>query len=202
VLYPNKKLGHAIRTRRVELRLKQSQLGERLQISQAAISLVEQGSINAVSEETLQLLLKMLGISDAAPSASQIQSEIVACCPNPDCPEGNSFIKEATLLTRPKFYVIPIDDLRYCSACGTGLVTKCQTPSCGEPLLEGSSHCSHCGDPYAKYNLPFDKIDIVELLNLKDEERRKYKSSSPTQQLPKKNQTKSVTAKQAIRENR
>ena len=193
----NEPLANAIRARRSALRFTQSEIARNLDITQAAISQVEQGELKAVSPETLQRLLKLLDISDAADSSSQIQPQTVACCPNPGCPVGIPFIKGTSIVFRPQFYQISPSETRYCTACGSALVTKCQTPSCSEPLVEGASHCSHCGDPYCPLDLPIGKVDIVRLLTLRKQEREYFNSPSPTQVLPKKTQNKNITSKQS-----
>ena len=81
--YPlHRQLGDARR----EQGLTQKQLAEQIGASQPAISMLESGRMDALSQEKIDLLAEVLGVASEAAGQPSAHRPALWYCPNPECP--------------------------------------------------------------------------------------------------------------------
>ena len=177
----SKKLANAIRGQREICDFTQSELGEFVGVTQAAISQIEQGK-PALSPDKLLLVLEKLNLPASLATSDEetktVLGTVLAACPNPECPAALQRSATRGLCARPKFFLIPSGDIRHCSSCGTALIDQCQNPSCREPLQDGDLHCTACGKPYAAMSSDGSR-DLVKLRRTLIAQHREFSQPAP-----------------------
>jgi transcriptional regulator with XRE-family HTH domain len=125
--------------------LTQSALARELACQQSAISMLEGGRSEALSQETIARLAALLGVTLAGVAAPVVTSAVVpsgrAYCPQTACPSNVPFAVNGEVIfwPRPQPGNPPG---RHCAYCGEVLVAGC--PACGVPVSEGGC-CRACG---------------------------------------------------------
>jgi transcriptional regulator with XRE-family HTH domain len=125
--------------------LTQSMLARQLECQQSAISMLEGGRSDALSQETIARLAALLGVALAdaatpdAPAAGRPAGR--AYCPQAECPSNVPFAIQGEVIFWPRPQPgTPVG--RHCAFCGEVLATGC--PACGAPVGEGGC-CRACG---------------------------------------------------------
>ena len=130
------------------LGLSQAELGSAVGCSQSALSRLENGQIDAISEEVAQALCGTLGID---PKLYQ-PNEVTFCCTNPTCPQSHLYlINGSQVACRPWTMKAQADSTPHCPACGGVMSSSCLDPKCRAPLVPGHAFCTKCGQPYAEF---------------------------------------------------
>lgn len=153
------------------MHLSQGDLAARIGCSQTAISQLEAGNLNVLSNQKLKMLCAELGLTL---SSTHILENILCYCTNFDCPNAFRMVVNGKLAIQPAMYRIPVGGTRFCKGCGSPLAPTCLEPSCQAPPEEGSSFCTHCGTPLVKIDesrQSGDLHDLAERMNRYNRER-------------------------------
>lgn len=141
-----------LKAARKAAKIGQTELASEVGCKQSAISMFENGNPTKLSEETIRLIAKKLGVSLSAeePEGKKVDplpgcSATKGFCPNPNCPSNSVYEVDGR-----RFFIPDRDKAdpvggRFCALCGEVLEKKC--PSCGAPIHAGAV-CSICGDSY------------------------------------------------------
>ncbi len=138
-------LNRRIRAVRRRLGLTQAALAERVGCMQSAISMVENGRLEALSRATLEKIATELGFDLPA---DVVPEGVGGVCPNGDCPSmlpvrvGDEWLG----LARGQ------REGRFCTLCGELLLDTCA--GCGMPVHGGAACCGRCGRSYAVLTPP------------------------------------------------
>jgi transcriptional regulator with XRE-family HTH domain len=125
----------------------QSALADAVGCKQSAISMLESGQPEKLSQETVgkiaSLLCVELDAQAALPAASPFVSSSATArgfCPNAACYANVPYVMQGELRFWPRLQ--PLADGGHCRFCGELLEARC--PQCGAPLSEGAC-CPACG---------------------------------------------------------
>ena len=165
------KFGGEVRKQRTLRDLSQIELGERVGCGQSAVSRLEMGQLDAVSEELALAICVELGIDPAIYRSN----EVPHCCKNPDCPLNYLYLIRGQIVILPWMTMEPIDQERYCPACGSSLINRCLDPKCKSPLVRGRSFCMNCGHAYGEVPQSLRELaDPKQYIENHNELRRQY----------------------------
>lgn len=157
------RLGALIKSARELKKLTQVELGQKAGLSQATISQIENGAVQA--ESGASKVLASLGFSAAEVGTLMIP---LFACPGGDCAGAWPFLNGSKPAIRPQFFYVPDNSRdRLCRYCSALLISHC---GCGCTVFLGVC-CPACGKPYAEPSQPifeklreeFSKISIAEL---------------------------------------
>jgi DNA-binding XRE family transcriptional regulator/transcription elongation factor Elf1 len=141
------KFGSSVKAARLTQNYSQEELAAKAGCSQSAISRLENGNLDAVSDEIAHTICSELGID---PKSYQ-PNEIYLACTNPTCPLNFLYLLNGGQIgCKPWMTRGSPDKDMYCPACGSLLANRCQDIKCGAPLVSGNAHCSKCGKAYAE----------------------------------------------------
>ena len=146
----NPEICFKLKAARKAAKIGQSELAHEVGCRQSAISMFESGSPTKLSEETIRLIAKKLGVSlsaeDSASAGAMPSSSVFkGFCPNPKCPSNSTYEVDGRKFFIPDCSRADPVGGRFCALCGEVLEKKC--PNCGAPIHAGAV-CSICGDPY------------------------------------------------------
>lgn len=146
----NPEICFKLKAARKAAKIGQSELAHEVGCRQSAISMFENGSPTKLSEETIRLIAKKLGVSlsvEDSTSVSTVPSSSIVkgFCPNPRCPSNSTYEVDGRKFFIPDCSRADPVGGRFCALCGEVLEKKC--PNCGAPIHAGAV-CSICGDPY------------------------------------------------------
>ncbi len=121
----------------------QSALAKQAGCTQAAVSMMENGKVDALSRETIVKIAEILKVELDNSAAPAVAVPVVgaAVCPNGDCPSNVPFAVGGQLVFWPKSQP---SGAKFCAFCGEVLEHAC--PNCGAPIGEGA-FCRTCGSP-------------------------------------------------------
>lgn len=146
----NPEICFKLKAARKAAKIGQSELALEVGCKQSAISMFENGSPTKLSEETIRLIAKKLGVSLSAEDSASVSampgsSVVKGFCPNPKCPSNSTYEVDGRRFFIPDCSRADPVGGRFCALCGEVLEKKC--PNCGAPIHAGAV-CSICGDPY------------------------------------------------------
>ncbi len=146
-------LQQAVRSRRRQTRVSQTELGLAVGRTQSAISMWENGRDDALAPDCVQEVTRILGISledypslDDSRSVREAVQLTLKYCSQAECLSQIRNRVGPTLILRPKFRYAQVSDQTICRECGEPLATRCQSPGCSIPVAEGA-FCD-CGQAY------------------------------------------------------
>ena len=146
-----------LRDARREHRLTQSALAQQVGCRQSAISMMEQGRMDAIARETMVRIGELLGVE--LPAEDQPVSRPAAAgagryCPTYDCPSNLPYIVGGELFLMPRPHPGAGAHCRY---CGELLESRCPNAECARPLsAEPGGCCSGCGTSWI--TVPSDEM--------------------------------------------
>lgn len=126
----------------------QSALAHAVGCKQSAISMLESGQPEKLSQETVGKIATLLGVTlESQASLTAVQSPLVTAaaaargfCPNAECYASVPYAVQGELRFWPRLQ--PLADGGHCRFCGELLESRC--PQCGAPVSEGAC-CPACG---------------------------------------------------------
>lgn len=175
-----------IRQARQARRMTQAELGKLVGCSQGTISNVENGDLDALSDDSLDRLCEVLGIDPSSRKEAILDEalrevETLAFCSCPVCPRGQTFLTDRLAVRPAMFRILAGPHGTFCPACGTPLQTQCS--ECLTPLVAGAAFCTGCGRPLVEK--PPGSKDDVESVRLAAERVKEYgELSSTIESLP------------------
>lgn len=140
-------LSQRVRESRRGLKWSQTELADRVSVSQSAISLFEQGRADVLSSDRVAAICRELGIeapvADAMPSRPRTLS--LKYCPDPNCGSNVAYpLGSARTGYWPRMVRADAHVRTFCGACGEVLLDRC--PECRAACSE-SAFCLECGAP-------------------------------------------------------
>ncbi|MCA9450694.1 MAG: helix-turn-helix transcriptional regulator, partial [Candidatus Omnitrophica bacterium] len=132
-------LPRQIRERRKERKIRQSQLAELAGVTQSAISMLENGQSDAVSDAKL---VKILEVLELKPESDRPRP-VFGFCPSAQCPYLRMRFHGGRLLPVPLVLPADLDSAAEC-ACGTLLEVYCPSGCQGFPVGLNSIICPRC----------------------------------------------------------
>lgn len=134
-----------LRDARRDKGMTQCALARQLDCRQSAISMLEGGRPEALSQDTIARLAALLGVTLVVAPTSTTNAFISPAgrvyCPQAECPSNVPFAINGEVIFWPR----PQPDTsngRHCAFCGEVLTAGC--PACGTPIGEGGC-CRACG---------------------------------------------------------
>ncbi len=126
----------------------QSALAQAVGCKQSAVSMLESGQPEKLSQETVEKIASLLGVvfeSQAAQPAayspkSSSSSDARGFCPSAACHANVPYVVRGELLFWPRLQAL--SGGRHCVVCGELLEPRC--PQCGAPVTDGAC-CPACG---------------------------------------------------------
>ncbi len=169
------KLATAIQSARKELHLSQRELGAKVGCSQTAVSHVENGDQDAVSEDTLKRICKKLNLdlADFVGVTLTDNPERLLFCPQATCPKNVPYLVNGKISFQPTVFLLERPDTVFCPGCGGALSERCNTGECGALVQVGAAFCMDCGAPFVDVPRAFAKHDDPKQLMLELIEQRK-----------------------------
>ena len=145
-----KQLPKLIRAARLERGITQIEIANKVGCKQSAISMMEGGRVDAISESTYEKLAELLEINLSAliPSTGPVLTAAalaplqpeVAMCANFECPSNKPYIVGMNVYFKPTGKA---GFSNRCAICGEILIKVC--PHCGVKLQTPGGCCGHCG---------------------------------------------------------
>ncbi|MDA3799106.1 MAG: helix-turn-helix transcriptional regulator [Kiritimatiellae bacterium] len=158
----------ALKRRRKSEGITQLALAKEIGCKQSAISMMEAGNLDALSEDKLQKIAEKLGVElDSVTQKSKI-SLVNKYCPNHDCPSNIPYVVAGDLCFMPKFVNEMAETSSRCEFCGEILQHECSNEECNAIVSGKSSCCNVCGDPYVECH-----ADIVDKVTWADGQRER-----------------------------
>jgi transcriptional regulator with XRE-family HTH domain len=149
-----------LKKRRKAEGITQIALAKEIGCKQSAISMMEAGNLDALSEDKLQKVAQKLGVEleqdvrDSSNSSALVQKY----CPNHDCPSNTPYVVAEELFFMPNFVVEATQKKSKCIFCGEILQHECSNQDCGATVSCKSACCNDCGEKYVQcYNDVSDK---------------------------------------------
>ena len=134
----DKNLALKIRQARLLQNRSQAEVAQKSGCSQGAISRVETGDFRAVSEEILQDICRLLGVSWEQMKAVEAKTLI---CTTAGCLQNPPFDLNGKICFLP----LPVSSGEFCPGCGGKLVAEC--PHCQVPVKAKAAFCGSCAKP-------------------------------------------------------
>ncbi|MBL7115635.1 MAG: helix-turn-helix transcriptional regulator [Kiritimatiellae bacterium] len=129
----------------------QSELAERSDTSQSAISMFESGRPDAVADDKLRAIAEILGIdldtTEALSKEALIHIFENKYCPNPDCPCNAPYLVAGQVCVLICTVSSPAGERTRCQLCGEILEARCPNSECRASVTHGT-FCAHCGHAY------------------------------------------------------
>lgn len=125
--------------------LTQSMLAHTVGCKQSAISMLESGQSEKLSQETVEKIAELLGVPVESPSSQPkplASSGAFGYCPNADCYSNIPYVVQNELFFWPRLHSLALGNR--CAFCGELLESVC--PQCGAPVTDGAC-CTSCGTP-------------------------------------------------------
>jgi transcriptional regulator with XRE-family HTH domain len=127
----------------------QSALAQAVGCKQSAISMLESGQPEKLSQETVVKIAKLLGVALDAPSSPLIpetrtlnpERAARGYCPNAACYSNVPFAVQGELLFWPRLQTLAAGG--HCAFCGELLEPRC--PHCGAAVAVDGACCPACG---------------------------------------------------------
>jgi transcriptional regulator with XRE-family HTH domain len=144
---------------RREKGMTQSALAQAVGCKQSAISMLESGQSEKLSQEAVGKIASLLEVTLEVPASQNPSSSLslppsVAVtqgyCPNAACPSNVPYVVAGELLFWPRRQPAAAGG-KHCAYCGEVLERQC--PRCGAALREGAC-CSACGKAKVTNTLP------------------------------------------------
>lgn len=137
----------------------QSALAQAVGCKQSAISMLESGQPEKLSQEAVEKVAKLLEVTLEVPAAAPGHRPLSTAaargfCPNALCPSNVPFAVNGELLFWPRPQPVS-DDGRRCAHCGELLETGC--PHCGAAVTDGAC-CTACGGARVTNTLPPETV--------------------------------------------
>jgi len=137
--------------------LTQSALAQAVGCKQSAISMLESGQPEKLSQETVSKIAALLGVALEAPdseSASHpappsFSAVVRGYCPNAECYSNTPYVTQGEVLFWPRLQ--SLSEGGHCIFCGELLESRC--PQCGAAVTEGGC-CPACGCARITNTLP------------------------------------------------
>lgn len=156
----------AIRKARLDAKLTQAQLAEKIGCKQTSVCQYEQGASQILSREKVEQMAKVLGVDltayreggehEVAHSAGRV---LKACFSN-KCISNRPYYIGDDIYYMPAMVASHSGEVNtHCDSCPEWLDDCCPNGDCNAPLLQGA-FCRKCGEPYVP---PMDPLpDDVE----------------------------------------
>lgn len=146
----NPNIYKALKRRRKSEGITQLALAKEIGCKQSAISMMEAGTLDAISEDKLQKIAEKFGVElDTVTKETKI-SLVNKYCPNHDCPSNIPYVVASDLYFMPKFVKDMAEKSSRCQFCGEILQHECSNEECNAIVSGKSSCCNVCGDPYVE----------------------------------------------------
>ena len=137
--------------------LTQSALAQAVGCKQSAISMLESGQPEKLSQETVSKIAALLGVvletpsSESTPSLAppSVSSVVRGYCPNAECYSNTPYVAQGDVLFWPRLQSLAGGG--HCIFCGELLEARC--PQCGAAVTEGAC-CPACGSARITNTLP------------------------------------------------
>jgi len=146
-------LHSAIREARRDRGMTQAELAEAVGTKQAQVSMYERGQETALAHHKVLEIAKLLDVDVKAFAQKRDpvsgKAMLRKICPAFDCPTSYPFMSSGKACVVPLFVKSVANEKTRCRLCSEVLLSRCPTPGCGEPLVEGAS-CPRCGKQYVK----------------------------------------------------
>ena len=138
--------------------LTQSSLAQAVGCKQSAISMLESGQSEKLSQEAVGKIASILEVTlespATQPAANSLQptgvSQARGYCPNATCPSNVPYVVNGELIFWPRLQPVTSNG-KHCAYCGEVLERQC--PHCGAAITEGAC-CSACGGAKVTNTLP------------------------------------------------
>ena len=138
----------------------QSALAQAVGCKQSAISMLESGQPEKLSQDSVEKIASLLGVALETPGANPNSepralsfAEARGYCPNAACHANIPYVAQGELLFWPRLQ--PLSGGRHCVFCGDLLESRC--PQCGAPVAEGAC-CPACGEARVANTLAPDAV--------------------------------------------
>jgi transcriptional regulator with XRE-family HTH domain len=164
----NSNIYTVLKKRRKAEGITQLALAKEIGCKQSAISMMEAGNLDALSEDRLQKVAEKLGVELEQEISEPVKTlELVhKYCPNHDCPSNTPYTVAGELFFMPNFVVEATGKTSKCSFCGEILQYECPNEDCSAIVSSKSACCTECGDKYVECH-----EDIVDEVSWADEQR-------------------------------
>lgn len=145
---------------RREKGMTQSALSEAVGCKQSAISMLESGQTDKISQETVEKIAALLGIplEQEPPSLPPPSLDVHRFCPNAMCYSNIPYVMNGELLFWPRPQPAAAVSGPHCAICGELLESRC--PHCGVRLGAGAC-CPVCGGALVTNTLPSETDPAV-----------------------------------------
>jgi transcriptional regulator with XRE-family HTH domain len=136
------------RQKRREMGMTQSELAERSDTAQSAISMFESGRPDAVADDKLRVIAEILGIDLDTTAALNTQALTnlfeKKYCPNADCPCNAPYLVAGQVCVLISPVSAPEGERSRCRLCGEMMESRCPNSECRAPVTHGA-FCVCCG---------------------------------------------------------
>ena len=128
----------------------QSALAQAVGCKQSAISMLESGQPEKLSQESVEKVAKLLGVAlepppspspAPGPQSCAVSPSSLGFCPQAACLSNVPYVVQGELLFWPRLQ--SLDSGRHCATCGELLEPRC--PHCGAPVAADGACCPACG---------------------------------------------------------
>jgi len=148
---PRSRIAEALRLKRREMGLTQSDLARQAECTQSAISMFEAGRADALSLKTVKRIAEILEIDlDAIrdePATEAAGTAVLKYCPVDECYSNIPYVVHDTLCLYPGTVRAPRAERTRCRWCGEPMESACPNRECGADIVAGA-FCPLCGEPY------------------------------------------------------
>jgi len=164
----NSNIYTTLKKRRKAEGITQLALAKEIGCKQSAISMMEGGNLDALSEDKLQKVAQKLGVELEQEVSEPVKTiDLVhKYCPNHDCPSNTPYAVAGELFFMPNFVIETAGKKSKCSFCGEILQHECSNEECGAIVSSKSACCTECGEKYVECH-----NDIVDKTSWADEQR-------------------------------
>lgn len=131
--------------------MSQAALAQAVNCRQSAVSMMENGQVDALARDRLLAIADLLGVEGAdrepaaPPDVATVGRDTLKICPTAECPSNTPYLVAGTLHLLPVGVVAPPLTATYCAFCGEVLESSC--PNCRAPVRAGAC-CTACGSDY------------------------------------------------------
>ncbi len=141
-----------LKKRRKAEGITQIALAKEIGCKQSAISMMEAGNLDALSEDKLQKVAQKLGVEleQEVIDSSNSSALVHKYCPNHDCPSNTPYVAAEELFFMPNFIVEATHKKSKCIFCGEILQHECSNQDCGATISYKSACCNDCGEKYVE----------------------------------------------------
>lgn len=136
-----------VRQVRREKGLTQSELARRAGCRQSAISMFERGRRDALSDDRVEAVARVLGVALSPDGGRVARPERLTLkyCPEDDCPSNVPVVVGDRLVMLPRLVEAEESEKTRCGCCGELLESACPNVTCGAEIRGEGGFCRVCG---------------------------------------------------------